>query len=400
MFPNGQTPSNWKSSYLGAAALEAELRYTSLDPLAAFDAAIDVLAIEVKSRSRIRNNHFLPERALVAYAAMLCIVANLDEASAELNRCRADPRVMVRVTAKAQLRADLEGTRLTKMHYRLAQLLTKLQRFEDIFRSGATYLAAAKLRYAADFPFTWWRPVYQNIFHHFSDRDIALGVKARETFIGFLGQLANSVARETQSNSLTAQPKRGGTLSKLRISSQAISTSPTPEAVEASFYEAITLVLAERRGNPLLDGELKGLLVAYHALHHTMQQFLSEYQQQLTAPKGNWTQLVHGMRLNSAANQLIQRIEGMYSQFSAALSQSRLMQAYALTDRRQYEVLLSPVFRMEHSFEVMEHLYLRIFRPVHDSRYWLADSHDRSWIESRLGIGRESHVVWGNFLEQ
>lgn len=379
------------------AALEAELRYTSLDPLAAFDAAIDVLAIEVKSRSPTPSSQFLPERALVAYAAMLCIMANLDEASAELNRCKADPRVMVRVTAKAQLRADLEATRLTTMHYRLAQLLTKLRRFEDIFQSGATYLTAAKLRYAADFPFTWWRPVYQNLFHHFSDRDLALGVKARKTFIGFLNQLANSVVRETQSNSLTAQSKPGGTLSKLRISFQAISTSRTPEDVEASFHEAITLVLAERISNPLLDSELKGLLVAYHALHHTMQQFFSEYQQQLTAPNGNWTQLVHGMRLNSVTDQLIQRLEGMYSQLSAALSQSRLMQTYALTDRRQYEVLLSPVFRMEHSFEVMEHLYLRIFRPVHDSRHWLADSHDRSWIEARPGIGREAHVAWGRF---
>jgi hypothetical protein len=141
------------------------------------------------------------------------------------------------------------------------------------------------------------------------------------------------------------------TLSKLRTSFQAISTSPTPEAVEASFQEAISLVLAERRGNPLLDSELKGLLVAYHALHQTMQLFLSEYQQQLTAPTGNWMQLVHGMRLNSVTNQLTQKIESMYSQFSAALSQSRLMQTYALTDRRQYEILLSPVLRMEPGHE-------------------------------------------------
>lgn len=85
----------------------------------------------------------------------------------------------------------------------------------------------------------------------------------------------------------------------------------------------------------------------------------------------------------------------MYAQFSAALSQSRLMQTYALTDRRQYEVLLSPVLRIEYIFEYLQNLYLHILRPIYDARNLLGDAHGRSWIEVRPGIGREAHLAWG-----
>jgi hypothetical protein len=381
------------------ASLALEIRFTSLDPHGSFAAATDILSIEATSRVKEKSTRFLPERALVAYAPMLCVQANYDEALESFGRHKNDSRSMLRDAAKAQLRAGLEMSFLEAMRHRLAQLLSRLAHFSDTFSTSAGYISEAGLRYAADFPLPWWQPVYQEIFQVIGDKRLALGIYAREAFTGFLRNLESAQTRGISRRSESSASGTVGAPSYLVARIDEINLIETTQALRAAFDQHLTSMSQKHQPASSLDSEITAILLSYHVMHRAMQLLMAE----LYFVFSETTQEAEGQSrqpIPPNASRLMNLLESMYGRFSGALRQSDAIQSRCLSDRGQHNALLSQRFRAWLTYEKGSQLYLQVFEKFLNLRLDTGKLRGGNWLRERPGLGQAAYVVWAVSMQE
>ena len=380
------------------ASLASEIRFTSLDPLGYFAGACDILSIEAKSRIASRPLCFLPERALIAYASMLCVDANLADSLGTIERNRNDPRSMIRDEYKAKLRAGIERTFLEGMRQRLAGLLLRFGLFDSTFKSDSAYLKAAGLQYAANFPFDWWISVHQEVFQVMGDKRLAMGSYARDAFVYFLCMLEGSQRTKAVSRLEIVPSARDLRQSEFSRRLEAISGMDRLEDISDVFDENLLTIVRTRPRTYCLDSEIVAILVSYHAMHRAMQKLMRELFSSLTLLENQEDVSRAASPITPAASRLINIVESMYERFVSALHQSEALKTRCFSDPGQYAVLASELLRRRVPFESISQMYLQIFERMILSGVRRERIESANWLRNRPGIDQAAHLAWQNFV--